>query len=180
MSVLPKEFRCGSRLIRNGSLDAPQTGFLALTFGTLLSSQGADAHLSPTVRPCFGATLQTYTPCPFPFTGGRTGLPASAWGANESRHTWSKQWPEAGPSTVVLVGVRFSLQGVVEPYDTGVRGVKPGGSVSSRMPQSWPQVTSRAMPAIERFPLRSNKNCPCSQSDSPGTNASSVTRSLFR
>src|SRR3954453_20628263 len=88
------------------------TGFLALTFGTLLSSQGSGAHQDQAFRPGLGATALTYL-------GGlrvSNSLPAlhparEAPPRPEPRRVSRVVWPprERPPS-----GVRHSLPGDVE------------------------------------------------------------------
>jgi len=55
---LPKE----SNIVRAEALTMPEV--LASTCGTLLSSQGSDAHLTPPSPASFGATVLIYSPRP--------------------------------------------------------------------------------------------------------------------
>ena len=90
----------------------PGRGFLALTFGTLLSSQGSGAHQDRAFRPSLGATALTYLgglrvsnsfPAPPP--------PRATLSRDRGRGVCHAWWPprERPPS-----GVRHSLPGDVE------------------------------------------------------------------
>src|SRR6476620_10329242 len=67
----------------------PETRLLASIFDTLLSSQGSDAHLSQTVWPASGATLQSYVlavlfPNPLCGVGSGPETPPSWYRAQQS------------------------------------------------------------------------------------------------
>jgi len=76
-----------------------------LTFGTLLSSQGAGAHRIGVSRPVFGATLQTYPCAPErsnPLDRARSGWCPAAHESRRQQRTAAAPGVVGPPETVRL------------------------------------------------------------------------------
>src|SRR4051794_24201139 len=184
--------------------------YLALTFGTLLSSQGADAH-EPRPSGLRSRRLFHVTP-PAAMVKPRVcdpGRPASSGDARYNRL----------PSGCIPAAARLlSDRHPVQPTGRGVcprvplrsrraqrRSYVRPGAVSNRLgvtPDTRPprrchppetrargraqprsqgaEGPSRRTPAIDRLPLRRTSQPPGSQASSAGTTSASVTRSLLR
>jgi hypothetical protein len=174
--------------------------YLALTFGTLLSSQGADAHdtrpfglrsrrlfhvtpFSVTVKRRVqdpGSMLGAATPSATGVPGSVLRVPLSCWAGG----AWSD--PRGGDRVSVsragLAGRREKVTWVSSGLSNRC-GVTPdtGPEPHRHAPFTCgPGSPPRRTPATARFPLRSTSQPPGSQSSSAGTASASVTRWLFR
>lgn len=174
---------------------------MALTFGTLLSSQGAGAHLSGTFQSVSGATFLTYrggssgsNPGSVPISQCTLVLPSAANCCGARCGGASRDRPLRRISATSSVPLGEVLQTIYMPCS----GVKPGVPLGcfrapvghlgdagcSRIPllsKGFRQRRQfRSTPAKVRRPLRSTSQRPCRKSSATGTWASSETRSLFR
>jgi len=106
---LPKESHCESPSGLMAGVPA-QTGLLALTFGTLLSSQGADAHRSGSLDPSWG-NLHTVLGGAVRVKQPRFGLRRAHAPQDPARDRALRAVPRdrGGPRTGRLVGVRSSV-----------------------------------------------------------------------
>ena len=171
--------------------------YLALTFGTLLSSQGADARDARPGEAIDRGGCSTLRRSPCPSSGGsRTRARRS-----ERRHLVQPTSPglcsrsplgcRAGGAwsdlrVVTRSPSRSGLAGRREKVTSVSSGLsnRPGVTGDTRVerhrhtPFTW--ADPRRTPATERLPRRSTSQPPGSQSPSPGTVSASVTRSLLR
>ena len=151
----------------NGTTKEIRAGHMALTFGTLLSSQGTDAHRPrPSGRsrgnsPSLSCDVMTVN------VGGRARAGTSARAAS------SRGGPR--PSVSDSYRCRPVLRVPGRRYE--------GGATSSNGSSREVAHTSparRSTTAMAFLPRRSTRKRPCSQSPSPGTADSSPTRRLLR
>jgi hypothetical protein len=104
---VPKESATGSRSVDDRP-QPPRTGLLALTFGTLLSSQGAGAHRYRASRPVSGQLAKRYS------AGFAVSNP-EVCPAPPAHHSWPRE-----------SAVSKGWEPVLSGDQTGVRGVEHG------------------------------------------------------